>query len=233
MTILLRGQKAVLYCILASRLLGGAHALAERQSSNCDSDMRPTHVELATGDQSTANHLQLSRKIASGVSINLDVCAADLTVKGSSSDVFQVAVDIGNSAPKLTAIDYLKTLDITPQSVALQLDLPKKARAKVVVVVPMTTSKVDVNLVRGDLSFETDRIRGERSINVVDGHVDLLANADSFANLQVDVVMGSFHDHRKGGEDHRFMVSQSQTGTGAGSIEINVVAGSVDLRPWD
>jgi hypothetical protein len=83
------------------------------------------------------------------------------------------------------------------------------------------------------LSFETDRIRGERSINVVDGHVDLLANADSFANLQVDVVMGSFHDHRKGGEDHRFMVSQSQTGTGAGSIEINVVAGSVDLRPWD
>jgi hypothetical protein len=29
------------------------------------------------------------------------------------------------------------------------------------------------------------------------------------------------------------MVSQSLSGTGKGSIEINVVAGSVDIKAWD
>jgi hypothetical protein len=49
-----------------------------------------------------------------------------------------------------------------------------QAPAKAVIVVPARTPELQVNLVRGDLSFETDRIAGEHRINVVSGHVDVL-----------------------------------------------------------
>ena len=101
------------------------------------------------------------------------------------------------------------------------------------VVISATTPKLDVNLVGGDLSFETDRIAGERKINVVSGHVDLLGNADSYTTLHGSVLMGSFHDHRQGRDDEHGIVSKSLSGTGKGSIEIDVVRGSIDLKAWD
>jgi len=233
MTLLVGRPKAVLGFIFVGWLWLGGNVLAEAESMNCDSDTPGKHVELAKDDRNSASHLEVSRKIALGASVVLDVCAADLTITGSSGDQLRVTMDIGNSSPKLTAGDYLQTLDVGGQRVSVQLHLPKSVRAKVVIVVPAGMAKLELNLVRGDLSFETERIGGERSVNLVHGHVDLLANADSYGTLHVDIVMGSFHDHRKGGEEHRFMVSQELSGTGRGSIEINVVAGSVDVRPWD
>jgi len=233
MTTALRRKQAVLYCIVASWLLLAGRALAESRSMSCDSKLPATHAQLAEGDQNTANHLELSRKIASGASVDLDVCAADLTITASGSDILRVTVDIGNPAQKLTAADYLQAFDVSPQGLTLQLHLPKDVRAKVVVALPAAIAKLDIDLVSGNLSFQTDRIGGKREINVVRGHVELVGNADSYASLHVDVVMGSFHDHRKGGEDHHFMVSQSLSGTGKGSIEINVVAGRVDIKAWD
>jgi hypothetical protein len=233
MTTALRRKQAVLYCIVASWLLLAGRALAESRSMSCDSKLPATHAQLAEGDQNTANHLELSCKIASGASVDLDVCAADLTITASGSDILRVTVDIGNPAQKLTAADYLQAFDVSPQGVTLQLHLPKDVRAKVVVALPAAIAKLDIDLVSGNLSFQTDRIGGKREINVVRGHVELVGNADSYASLHVDVVMGSFHDHRKGGEDHHFMVSQSLSGTGKGSIEINVVAGRVDIKAWD
>jgi len=235
MTLLLGRRKVVprWIFIVGCWLLLGGYALAESHSMNCDSERPGTHVDLAKDDQNSATHLQLSRKIALGAAVVLDVCAADLTITGSTNDQLQVTVDLGNAASKLTAGDYLQALDVGGQRVNVQLHLPKSVRAKVVIVVPAGISKLELNLVSGNLSFETERIGGERSINVVHGHVDLLANTDSYGTLHVDIVMGSFHDHRKGGEDHRFMVSDELPGSGRGSIEINVVAGSVDIRPWD
>jgi hypothetical protein len=83
MTTALRRKQAVLYCIVASWLLLAGRALAESRSMSCDSKLPATHAQLAEGDQNTANHLELSRKIASGASVDLDVCAADLTITAS------------------------------------------------------------------------------------------------------------------------------------------------------
>ena len=192
-----------------------------------------THVTLAPDDQNSANHLQVSRKVAEGASIDLDVCAADLTIKAGKDDRFQVTVDFENAAARLPASDYLQALHFTEQTVNVKLYLPKLPRAKVVVVIPATTPKLAVNLVRGDLSFETDRIAGERKINVVSGHVDLLGNDDSYGTLHASVLMGSFHDHRHGRDDEHGIVSKSLSGTGMGSIELDVVRGSIDLKAWD
>jgi hypothetical protein len=62
--------------------------------------------------------------------------------------------------------------------------------------------------------------------------VDVEANPDSFASMQVNTLMGSFHDRRLG-KEARGLVSQSVEGTGKGSVNVNVVMGSVDLKPWD
>lgn len=227
-------QKTLLWCISAGWLLLAGHAFAESKSMTCDGGMPPKHIELAQGDQNSGNHLQLTRKIAAAASIDMeiDVCSANLTIKGSKNDLLEVTVDIGNSAPKVTAVDYVQAFDVTPERVQLQLRLPKNARAKVVVAVPAATPKLEVNLVRGDLSFETDRIGGKREINVVHGHVEIAGDADAFATMHVDTLMGSFHDHRSGQGAHG-LVSQSLTGTGKGSIEVNVVWGSVDLKASD
>jgi len=189
-------------------------------------------MELAQGDQNSTNRLQLSRKIEPSASIEIDVCSADLTVVGSKSGSLDVTLDIGNPASKTTAVEYVQSLNITPEAAQLQLRLPKHARAKVLVAVPTGAPKLEVNLVRGDLSFETDRIGGKREINVVRGHVEIEGNPDSYATMNVDTLMGSFHDHRSGQDAHG-MISNSLTGTGKGSIEVNVVWGSVDLKPWD
>ncbi len=112
----------------------------------------------------------------------------------------------------------------------MKLYLPKLPRAKVVVLIPATTPKLEINLVRGDLSFETDRIAGERNINVVSGHVDLLGNADSYTTLHASVLMGSFHDHRYGRDDEHGIVSKSLSGTGKGSIEIRDQMGHSSIQ---
>lgn len=232
MTGTFRGQKPVLCYVFASLLSYGGYALAQHKPMDC-TRAPTTHVKLAEGDQSSANHLQVSRKVTTRASVDLDVCAAAVTIKAGKDDLFQVTVDFENAAARLPASDYLQELDSTEQAVYVKLYLPKSPRAKVVVVIPATTPKLDVNLVRGDLSFETDRIAGERKINVVSGHVDLLGNDDSYGTLHASVLMGSFHDHRQGRDDGHGMVSKSISGKGKGSIEINVVRGGIDLKAWD
>jgi len=233
MTALVRRHIAVLYCILASWLVFAPRALADDKSMACDTRPPAVHASLAENDQNSANHLQLSRKLGLDASIDLDVCAAEVRIVGSNNDQLQVTVDIESPAPKMTAADYLQTLDVSPQTAKLQFHLLKSLRAKVVIAVPAKITRLKADLVNGSLSLETDRIRGDRTINVVHGNVELLANADAYSTLHVDTVMGSFRDHRKGGEEHHFMVSQSLSGTGTGSVAINVVMGSVDIKAWD
>jgi len=232
MTTCLRRQKTLLGLSFAACILLVCHAFAESQSTDCTDEKPSKRIQLASGDQNSGNHLQLSRKIAIAAAVDIDVCSADLMIVGGKNDRLEVTLDIANANPKLSAVEYVQTLDVTPEKVKLQLRLPKNVRAKVVVAVPVATPKLNVNLVRGDLSFETDRIGGDREINVVHGHVDVEANPDSFASMQVNTLMGSFHDRRLG-KEARGLVSQSVEGTGKGSVNVNVVMGSVDLKPWD
>jgi hypothetical protein len=191
------------------------------------------HAQLTGDDQSTPSHLQVVRKIGGAAAFDLDVCAADLTIKAGHDDEFRLTVDFDSATSKVPAGDYLQALDVSPRAVSLKLYLPKRPRAKIVILLPATTPRLQLNLVRGDLLLQTDRIHGERKINVVLGNVGIFANPDSYATLHASVLLGSFHDRRPGGDGDRGMVSQSLSGTGQGSIEVNVVRGNVDLKPWD
>ena len=217
--------------LLAGCLLLSGYALADSHSMSCDSRLSDKHAELAPGDQSTATHLQLSRAVSATAEVNIDVCSADLTITGGSTDTFQVTVDIANPEAKFAAVDYLETLDVTPEEVRLQLHLPRSVHAKVTVEVPKTTKDMETNLARGSLLLVGDRISGERTVNVGFGHVNFEGNKDAYETLQVNVGLGSLHDHRAGGEDHHLIVAKSFDGTGQGSVEINVGMGGVELNP--
>lgn len=203
---------------------------ADDQNMNCDGSVPSTHAQLAAGDQNTASHLQLSRKMDSGAAVTLDVCAAELTVRGGRGDELLVTVDIDSPAAQHTAGDFLQSLQISATRAEVKLHLPKSLRARVEVVLPQATAQLDVNLVRGGLTFEGDHIGGAREINVVDGHVEFEGDAGTYGNLELNVVMGSFHDHREHKDGSGVLLSRSFPGTGKGSVEINVVKGSVDLR---
>ncbi len=217
----------------AIMFLLGVNGNASAHSMNCDAKLPRTHAQLAQNDQNSPNHLELSREIGGGAAIDLDVCTADLTVLGGIGDKLRVTVDLGNLEDKLTAGDYLETLDASPRNARVELHLPPEVKARVVIVLPAGTSKLDLNLVRGSLRFEAARISGQREVNLVSGHLDFLGNADSYEHLDANVVMGSFHDYRQNGSGHGVLVSRSQSGTGKGSIDLNVVKGSLDLKPWD
>jgi hypothetical protein len=217
--------------ILAGCLLLSGYAFADSHSMSCDGRVPEKHAQLAEGDQSTATHLQVSRQISSGAEVDMDVCAADLTITGSSSGAFKVTVDIGTPSAKSGAADYLETLDVTPEEVRLQLHLPRSVHARVTIEVPTSTQHLETNLARGNLLLVGDRINGEREFNIGYGHVNFVGNKDSYESMQVNVGLGSLHDHRRDGEDHHLIVAKSFDGTGKGSIEINVGMGSVDLNP--
>ena len=206
--------------------------MAQSKSVDCTAAPK-SHVQLAETDQSGKAHLKLARKVDIRTSVDLEVCDADLRIKGGTDDFLRITVEFDKGTPNLPAGDYLQALDVGPEAVTVKLHLPMRPRAKVLVVVPLSTPGLQLNLVRGDLSLETDRIAGERRINVVSGHVEVLANPDSYGALHASVLLGGFHDRRKGGEESHGMVSKSLTGTGRGSIEVNVVRGSLVLAAWD
>lgn len=229
MTTPLRPSKAVALFLLILGLAFAGRAFADDQNMTCDNSAPSTHAQLAAGDQNTATHLELSRKLASGAGVTLDVCSADMTVKGGGDDL-RVSVEIENPASQHTAGDYLQTLSINPDKAEVRLHLPRSLRARVVVEIPARTPTLEVNLVRGVLTFDSQHLGGAREVNVVDGHVDFLGDADTYENMELNVVVGSFHDHRKRQDGHGMLLSRSFSGTGKGAIEINVVKGSVDLR---
>lgn len=200
---------------------------------DCSSVPSKIHATLVENDVNIQNHLKVIRKVPIGVPVDLEVCDADLTIKGSKDEFLRITVDGDSQAPGALLGDYLQAVDVSPQSATVKLHLPKRPRAKVIIEVPSSAPSLKLNLVRGDLSFATERVRGERKINVVFGRVEMLANTDAYSTLNLNVLMGSFHDYRPGGEQARGMVSKSLSGVGRGSIDLNVVRGSVDVRAWD
>jgi hypothetical protein len=231
-TLLRQKSMLLLYCLLVTSFLVAESAFADTDSMNCPGTLADTHATLTDGDQNSSSHLQLSRKIGGVTDFDLNICAADVTLTGSADNMLRVTVDIERPAQQHTAVDYLQKLDITPEHVELQLHLMHPLHAKVTIEVPSAPPKLTLNLGRGDLTVVADRLGGKReSINVGYGHVEFQGNANSYEGLQVNVGLGSLHDHRKDGESHHFIVSRSLEGTGKGSIEMNVGMGRVDLNP--
>jgi hypothetical protein len=215
---------------LAACLLLAASAFAATDSMNCNTDSPAGHVELTSSDQNTATHLQLSRPIPAQSQIDLDVCSGSVTLVGSKSGALEITVDLGQPSAHLVG-DYLEALDITGHMTTIHLHLARALHPAVTIGLPVTISDLDANLARGDLSLAAHEIGGARTINVGYGSVTVQGNDDTYEGLEVNVGMGSLHDHRAGGTNHHLIVSHSYEGSGKGLIQINVGVGHVNLEP--
>ncbi len=133
--------------------------------------------------------------------------------------------------PTSPAVDYIHILRVDPESATLHLKFPDHSHAVVTLTVPMNKGlDSQFNLGKGELNFDAIGSAGERQINVGYGHAKLLVEGDkSYSDMQINIGMGSLHDHRPGGHDGHFVVSRSYDGTGIGSLQVNVGMGSLDI----
>lgn len=217
--------------LLAAFLFLNIAAFAGSDSMNCSVDPPSGHAELAPGDQNTASHLQLSRPLAAGSEIDLDLCSGDVELQVSKSGNLDVTVDLGRPSSKHLAADYLEMLNVTPHKTTVHLHLTRSTDAKVIIGIPVTATELNTNLARGSLTLAANQVRGERQINVGYGEVKVEANDNAYEEMEINIGLGSLHDHRGGGENHHFIVARSYAGSGKGKIEINVGMGHVDLEP--
>jgi hypothetical protein len=208
----------------------------QNKSMNCGDDDPPltTHdYASAPGDVLQPHHLEVKRPFAINGKMEVQICNANLRVRTTrDAREARLTADFENQPGSHPMTDYIHTLRIQPDSGAIRLRFPKGAHAIVTLTLPMgPDSNNEFNLGRGDLDFNAIGSAGRREINVGMGHMQLVLHDDrNYSKMEVNVGMGSLHDHRPGGHDGHFVVSKDYAGTGAGSLEINVGMGSLDIR---
>ena len=213
-----------------------SQAASESESMDCGEFDKPitTHDYIATpADILQPHHLELARPFNANGKLKLHLCRADLRVNiQPDSSQIKLTVLLNPESGSYKLADSIKTIRVQPDKGVINLNFPKAAHATVTVTMPMgLNSDNEINLGYGDLNFNATGSAGHREFNVGMGHMQLLLDKDkSYSTLKVNVGLGTLHDHRPGGADGHFTVTKVYPGTGAGSLEINVGMGSLDIR---
>jgi hypothetical protein len=209
---------------------------AQSESMDCGENDKPitTHDYASIpGDILQPHHLELTRPFAPSAKLKLHICRADLRIRTQpNTNEIKLTVELNTQSGTFTVADYIQTLRVQPDNGVIQLKFPKAAHATVTVTMPMgLNSDNEINLGDGDLNFNAAGSAGHREIHVGLGHMQLLLDKDkSYAKMEVNVGLGTLHDHRPGGTNGHFTISKEYAGTGSGSLEINVGMGSLDIR---
>ncbi len=225
-------------CALALVVLGASAPLRadQKQTDNMSCDGAPVAVadrqyQQQVGDVLEPRHLEIARPFTGTGSLNVSVCNARLVVhtKPGAKDL-RISVEMGDK-PDKAAADYIHIFRVAPDNGVIHLKFPNDSHAVVTLTAPMNQGlDSQFNLGNGDLNFDAIGSSGERQINVGYGHAKLLVEGDkSYSDMQVNIGMGSLHDHRPGGHDGHFVVSKRYSGSGVGSLQVNVGMGSLDI----
>jgi hypothetical protein len=209
---------------------------SQSESMDCGEFDKPltTHNYAANpADILQPHHLELTRPFAPDAKLKVHICRADLRINiQPDAKEIKLTVALNPQSGTYTLADYIQTIRVQPDKGVINLNFPKAAHATVTVTMPMgLNSDNEINLGYGDLNFNAAGSSGHRAFNVGMGHMNLLLDNDkSYSKMEVNVGMGTLHDHRPGGSDGHFTVTKEYPGTGAGSLEINVGMGSLDIR---
>jgi hypothetical protein len=225
-------------CVFTLMVLatGTAMRADNTKTDNLSCDGEPVSVadrqyQQEAGDVLEPRHLEIARPFTGTGSLNVSVCNAQLRVRTRpDAKDLKVSVELGDKSDK-PAADYIHILRVVPDNGVIHLKFPNNSHAVVTLTVPMNKGlESQFNLGKGDLNFDAIGSAGERQINVGYGHAKLLVEGDkSYSDMQVNIGMGSLHDHRPGGHDGHFVVSKSYSGSGVGSLQVNVGMGSLDI----
>jgi hypothetical protein len=211
----------------------GSLASSCAHTTQCVGARGPSSYRQEPGDQLTTTHLSLARVFDGRGSLELNVCAGDLTVTnatGSNELQLEITLQSPGSQP---LSDYVHTVDVRPNDAVIDLRTPAGVHPVVVLRLPSGDDlHTAINVGSGKVAFHADTIAGDRELNLGHGNAAVLVAGDrSYAQLTANVGFGSFHDHRPGGSNSYFIVSRQMEGDGRGMLAINVGAGSADLEP--
>jgi hypothetical protein len=210
--------------------------MARSESMNCNNnnEVPTTHDYVAAaGDILQSRHLDLTRPFTGNGKLEVHICNANLrVVSRADAQQIQLTADLASQYGGHTATDSIQTLHIQPDKGVIELKFPKDSHATVTLTLPMgTSSSNEINLGMGDLEFNAVGSAGDRHINVGMGHMSLTVDHDkNYSTMEVNVGMGSLHDHRPSGYDGHFVVNKEYQGSGSGLIDLNVGMGSLDIR---
>jgi hypothetical protein len=209
-------------------------ASARGEDAGCDGKpITAHHYQQQAADVLQPRHLEMVRSYSGNGKLEISICNADLRVRTQpEAHELKVMVEMERQSDGHPASDYIRTFQVAPDGGVIHLDFPGDTHATVTLVMPMGAGSAnEFNVGKGNLDFNAMGSAGSREINVGMGHMNLLVDNDkSYADMEVNVGMGSLHDHRPGGHDGHFVVSKNYSGTGAGSLEVNVGMGSLDIR---
>lgn len=217
-------------------LAGGILHADDQQAGNNACDGKPLtaadrEYQQQAGDVLEPRHLEIARPFSGTGKLTINICDAQLVVRARpDAKDLKISVELGNKS-NVPAVDYIHVLKVAPDNGVVLLKFPDDSHAVVTLTVPMKEGlESEFNLGKGNLNFDAIGSAGGRQINVGYGHAKLLVEGDkSYSDMQVNIGMGSLHDHRPGGHDGHFVVSRNYSGTGDGSIQINVGMGSLDI----
>jgi hypothetical protein len=213
-----------------------SQAQQQSESMDCGENDKPITTHDYTpipGDILQPHHLELTRPFASSAKLKLNICRADLrlNIQPDAKEI-KLTVILNSQSGSHSIADYIHTIRVQPDKGVIQLKFAKDAHATVTITMPMgLNSDNEINLGYGDLNFNAAGSAGHRAFNVGMGHMNLLLDKDkSYAKMAVNIGLGTLHDHRPGGSDGHLNLTKVYPGSGAGSLEINVGMGSLDIR---
>ena len=218
--------------VLGLVLLASGVVLRADDNTNCNGEpVTDRQFQPQPGDVLEARHLEIARTFTGTGTLNISVCNADLRVRAlPDAKELKLSVELEEKTGS-PASDYIHILRVAPDNAVVHLKFPGNSHAEVTLTVPMNAGLTsEFNLGKGDLNFDAIGSAGQRNINVGYGHAKLLVDGDkSYSSMQVNIGLGSLHDHRPGGHDGHFVISRNYSGSGDGTLQVNVGMGSMDI----
>ncbi len=203
-----------------------------RASDSCGHPDHPSTYHAQPGDEANSTHFTASRSFDGLGSLQVNVCAGELHIVHGSQDA-AMRLEISSPGADKDLSGYVQDFRVDGKSGIVSVDVPSKYHPVVTIVMPaLPHLQSQLNLGAGTLTLRADALRGEREVNVGAGTANIYLDGDrDYATLEVNVGMGKVSDERPHGTNAYFVVSRSMQGSGSGNLQVNVGAGSIDLKP--
>ncbi len=211
-------------------MVGLGVGVARADSGDCDNRPVTGHgFQQQAGDVVQGKHLEAMRAFAGSGKLMVSICNADVRVL-SRPEATQLELTVNLEGSRGVA-EYVQAFEVRGDGGTVQLKFPKGSKAQVTLGLPMRKNlDFEFNLGKGNLDFMAAGSAGSRQINVGMGSMKLVVGEKTYANMELNIGLGTLHDHRAGEKDGHFVVSREYTGGGDGSVEVNVGMGSLDIR---
>ncbi len=201
-------------------------------TSNCIDSKQPETYDAKPGDLSSPTRLDVQRPSSGLHSLQVDVCYGVLRLVPSPAGS-DLRLQVTSRTANRPLGSFLKTFSMENGQAAVNLQIPKNARAIITLFVPLEKNNAEnyISLAEGIVRVEKDAMSGDRRINVGAGSAYIkLDDVHGYYKLQTNIAVGRLSDSRPGGHGGRFIVSRDSLGDGRGLLKINIGVGNIYLK---